>query len=131
MKTVLYDGECVFCNSSVAFIWKRDPGAIFTFAKIQSSKGQELLKARGVFESDLDTFYLLDGDHVFVKGDAAFRVGMLLEGWSFIAKLLNWMPSCIKNWQYDVIARNRSKFSPKKECSLPPIEIRPRFLDLD
>tara|TARA_B110000305_G_C19240469_1_gene539649 strand:- start:481 stop:876 length:396 start_codon:yes stop_codon:yes gene_type:complete len=131
MKTVLYDGECGFCNSSVTFIWKRDPNAIFTFATIQSCKGQKLLKARGVFNSDLDTFYLLDGDRVFVKGDAAFRVGMCLEGWSFIAKLLNWLPSCIKNGQYDIIARNRSRFSSKKKCLIPPIEIRDRFLDLD
>lgn len=129
MKLVLYDGDCGLCNRSVLFILKRDPKGIFSFASIQSDIGREHLKQHGIPEPKLDTFFLIDGNTLYERSEAAVRVGKQLKGWAWLATFVGWWPRDLRDWAYDRIAANRHRFGKKDACQLADPETRKRFLD--
>lgn len=127
--TILFDGECNFCDSSVQFIIKRDPKGLFHFASLQSDVGQELLKKYDV-SRDVDSMVLIEKDKVYYKSAAALRIARHLKGAWKLAYAAIIVPSPLRNTIYDFIARNRYKWFGKKEeaCMLPSPAIRQRFL---
>lgn len=129
MKVILYDGECGFCASSVRFVWKRDREGIFHFAPIQSERGAALLRDHGVPDPKLDTFYLLDGDRLDDRSEAALRVCRQLPRYRLLANLGLLVPRFLRDRVYDFIAKNRRRLSRHATCELPPPEVRNRFLD--
>ena len=44
----LFDGRCAFCERSVKFIARRDPGGYFRFGASQSPKAAGLLAEYGI-----------------------------------------------------------------------------------
>ncbi|WP_078547734.1 thiol-disulfide oxidoreductase DCC family protein [Litchfieldia alkalitelluris] len=129
MNVILFDGQCNFCNSSVQFVIKRDPKGYFSFASLQSSVGQELLKKHNI-DNQTDSMVFIQGEHAFIKSTAALKICGHLEGGWKIIQLLLVIPSFLRNPFYDFIAKNRYKwFGKKDQCMLPSAEIRNRFID--
>ncbi|MFD2443612.1 thiol-disulfide oxidoreductase DCC family protein [Bacillus sp. CGMCC 1.16607] len=128
-KIILFDGVCNFCDSSVQFIIKRDPRGNFKFASLQSETGQKLLKQVGL-KDEIDSFVLIDDDQYYLKSSAALKVSRNLNGaWSLFS-LLTVIPVPIRDYLYDILAKNRYKWFGKKDsCMLPSPEVRSRFLD--
>lgn len=129
MKVILYDGECGFCAASIRFVWKRDRAAQFHFASIQSEAGARILREHGVDHPKLDTFYFLDDDTLFERSGAALRACGHLPRYRFPARLGLLVPRPLRDWCYDLVARNRHRILRKDQCELPPPEVRARFLD--
>ncbi|USK64015.1 thiol-disulfide oxidoreductase DCC family protein [Peribacillus frigoritolerans] len=126
---ILFDGECNFCDSSVQFIIKRDPQGLFHYASLQSEAGQELLKKYDV-PADIDSMVLIEKDKAYYKSSAALRICRRLQGaWKLLYGFII-VPSFIRNFVYDFIAKNRYKWFGKKEesCMLPSPSVRKRFL---
>ena len=144
---VLYDGVCGFCNRSVQFIFRRDPGGIFRFAPLQSGLAARILARHNANPSDLDTMYVVLGyDEAFGKrreagnsresllsrSDAALFVLQQLGGiWRVIAWAMQLLPLSVRNWGYRTIASNRYRmFGRYDTCPLPDEATRARFLDI-
>ncbi|WP_407269109.1 thiol-disulfide oxidoreductase DCC family protein [Radiobacillus sp. PE A8.2] len=127
-RIILFDGECNFCDSSVQFIIKRDPKGYFKFASLQSDIGQQLLKEHKV-DADINSFVLVDDDSCYFRSSAALRVCRRLKApWKIFSTLII-VPRPIRDYFYNIIANNRYKWFGKKDsCTLPPPEIRKRFL---
>lgn len=127
-RVILFDGECNFCDHSVQFIIKRDPQAVFHFASLQSEAGQELLKGFDVPE-ELDSFVLVEGNRFYAKSSAALRVCKQLTGfWKLFYGLLI-VPRPLRDFVYNIVAKNRYKWFGKKDsCMLPSPDVRKRFL---
>ncbi|HZG73527.1 MAG TPA: thiol-disulfide oxidoreductase DCC family protein [Chondromyces sp.] len=125
---ILFDGECNFCDSSVQFIIKRDPEGIFHFASLQSETGQKLLEQYKV-PKDIDSMILIEEDKVYYKSTAALRICRRLQGaWKWLYALVL-IPRPVRDFVYEIVARNRMKWFGKKDsCMLPPPNIRKRFL---
>ncbi|REB07959.1 thiol-disulfide oxidoreductase DCC family protein [Sporosarcina sp. BI001-red] len=128
-RTVLFDGECNFCDASVQFIIKRDPYEYFQFASLQSETGQQLSKDFGVPEY-VDSLVLIEKGKAYTKSGAALRIAKKLDGLWHLTFLFIIVPSPIRNSVYDFFARNRYKWFGKKEeaCMLPTTSERKRFL---
>lgn len=127
-RIILFDGECHFCDQSVQFIIKRDPKGRFTFASLQSDIGKELLKKFHVPE-DMDSLVLIEENKCYVQSTAALRVYKNLKGAWKIAYVFLAVPKPIRDFFYDLIAKNRYRWFGKKEsCPLPSPEERKRFL---
>lgn len=125
---ILFDGECNFCDSSVQFIIKRDPAGYFNFTSLQSDVGQSLLMSSHV-PSNIDSMILIKDGHVFYKSSAALRICRHLAGAWKLMYVFIIVPAPVRNFVYDIIAKNRYRWFGKKEsCMLPPSEIRDRFL---
>jgi predicted DCC family thiol-disulfide oxidoreductase YuxK len=124
---VLYDGECGLCEFSVQFILKRDHKKYFLFAPLQSQLAKSILKKNQ--DPGADTVFLFENEKVFEKSQAALKIASKL---SFPWNLLNLakiIPKWIRDFFYDVIAKNRKKFFPATTCRIPKPGDRARFLN--
>jgi predicted DCC family thiol-disulfide oxidoreductase YuxK len=124
---LFFDGECNLCNSGVQFLIKRDKQQKFLFASLQSPAGQRALEN---IPGHPDSFIVYDNGRYYIKSDAGLRVFKLLGGtWSLLYSLMIF-PRFVRDWVYNIIARNRYKwFGKRNECMIPTPELRARFID--
>jgi predicted DCC family thiol-disulfide oxidoreductase YuxK len=133
---ILYDGVCGLCNRAVAFILPRDPKGLFHYAWLQSEFARALLLKAGRNPDILDTICVL-ADYksptrqVLTRGRAAlFILGCLETRWRFL-KILDFLPTCILDGVYSLIARNRYRLFGKSDtCLMPNVDYANRFIDL-
>ena len=128
-KIILFDGVCNLCNSSVNFIIKRDAKDHFKFGALQSEEGKELVEKYTIDTSQTDSIILIDNGKAFVKSSAALRIARYLSGgWPLLYAFII-LPTFLRNWVYDYIAKNRYKWYGKKEsCMIPTPELKEKFL---
>jgi predicted DCC family thiol-disulfide oxidoreductase YuxK len=133
---LLYDGICGLCNRFVQFILKRDRNDRFRFAALQSDFAIEILARHGVNAADLDTVYFVAGlgqpdESLLDRSDAAQAVLSELGGvWSIASGFLRFIPRPLRDWGYNVVARNRYQVFGKYDvCPLPDPKDRHKFLD--
>jgi predicted DCC family thiol-disulfide oxidoreductase YuxK len=127
-RIVLFDGECHFCDSSVQFIIKHDPRELFYFAPLKSEVGKELLVKYDV-SPEINSIVLIELEKAYVKSTAALRICRQLRGTWKCFYVFTLVPISVRDFAYDLIAKNRYKWFGKKEsCKLPPPNIRKRFL---
>ena len=126
---VVFDGVCNLCNRSVRFILRHEAEPQIQFAPLQSPAGARLLRQHDFSVDDLRTFVLVSGERAYVRSDAAIRIARHLKGgWKFLG-LLRIVPRPLRDWAYDVVARNRYRwFGRTDTCMVPTPELRSRFL---
>ena len=128
-KIILFDGVCNLCNSSVNFIIENDSKNVFKFTSLQSEKGEQLLKKYDLFNKDIDSVILIENEKAFVKSDAALKIARTLGGKYKMIYGLIILPAFIRNFFYDIIAKNRYKWFGKKDsCRIPTPELQSKFL---
>lgn len=124
---IFYDGDCGFCNSAVQFVLNRRKKEVY-FLKLQSDLASRIMKNYGVL-IEMNTMYFLHNGKLYLKSSAALRVNLLLR---FPFQVLFYVgiivPSFIRNWIYDQIAKRRHKIK-NGFCALPKPEERRLFLD--
>jgi len=127
---VLFDGVCNFCNDSVRFIIKRDRKDLYRFASLQSKLGQELTAERGIDTENVDSIILIQpGEAYYLKSDAALRIAKNLKGLYPALFIFFYLPRGLRDFFYDIIARNRYKWFGKKEaCPMPSAHEQAKFL---
>ncbi len=127
---ILFDGVCNFCNFWVNFIIDRDKDDIFKFAALQSEAGQKLLQEFKLNVSDFDTFVLIVNDKHFTKSTAALKISKNLRSVVKLLYPLIILPGPIRDFFYDLIAKNRYKFFGKRDiCRIPSENEKKKFLD--
>lgn len=125
---LLFDGYCNLCNSSVQWILKRDKKAIFRFASLQSETGVKLRQGHEI-PDETDSIVLIKDKKYYVKSTAILHVAKLLGGGWKMAYGFIWVPTFIRDFIYDIVARNRYKWFGKKDsCWLPTSELTNRFI---
>jgi predicted DCC family thiol-disulfide oxidoreductase YuxK len=127
---VLFDGVCKFCNSSVNFLIDHDCKGRLRFAALQSPTGQALLERFGLRKTRFDTLVLVEGKRCYLRSTAALRIATYLDGWWWLAAMGLFVPSFLRDYAYDIFARNRYRwFGTLDACRMPTPEMRQRFLD--
>ena len=126
---ILFDGVCNLCNGVVHFIIKRDAKSHFQFASLQSKSGQSRLPPTAPPPSG-DTLVLIEDEEVSLRSTAALKIAWRLRApWPLLSLFLL-VPSPLRDWLYDQVARNRYRWFGKREhCLVPTPELRDRFLD--
>jgi predicted DCC family thiol-disulfide oxidoreductase YuxK len=126
---ILFDGICNLCNSGVQFIIKRDLKCHFKFASLQSETGQMLLNKYGV-SNKIDSIIVIENEKVYIKSSAALHISRYLDGYWRYLTILKVLPPFIRDFLYDILAKNRYKWFGKKDnCMLPTLEMKKRFLE--
>jgi predicted DCC family thiol-disulfide oxidoreductase YuxK len=126
---ILFDGVCNFCNGAINFIIKQDKKRIFRFAALQSEIGQQLLKQHNLSPTELDSFVVIDQGKAYKKTTAALHLYPKFGGAWKLSKGLWIVPQFIRDFFYDIIAKNRYRWFGKKDaCMIPTPEIRSLFL---
>lgn len=127
---ILFDGVCNLCNSSVQFVLKHDKDKSFLFASLQSDAATKiLLQLNQKSFKNLENIVLIENEQVFIKSTAALKITKNLGGFIKLLYIFIIIPTPIRDFIYDIIAKNRYKwFGKKNKCTIPDKEITDRFL---
>lgn len=111
------------------FVINRDKKDLFRFAAFQSDQSKEILKKINFGASTSETFVLIVGDSYFTKSTAALMVCKELKSPIRFLFPLIFIPKFLRDFTYDLIAKNRYTIFGKKEtCSLPDEEDKIKFI---
>ena len=126
---ILFDGVCNFCNRTINIILKYDKHVYFQFAPSQSNAAMGIMQEFGLEENAIASVILIDQEKVYTKTDAVIQIAKHLSGWPKLFRLLKYIPKSIRDFGYDLIAKNRyALFGKKASCMIPDASIRHRFL---
>ncbi|MFT4612307.1 MAG: putative DCC family thiol-disulfide oxidoreductase YuxK [Glaciecola sp.] len=130
-QLILFDGVCNLCSSTIQYVIKHDKKNLFMFAPLESTIGQNIIKAYNIDTEKTDSILLYSNENgLSAKSTAAMRIA---KGLSFPRNLISIffiIPTFIRNWVYDYIAKNRYKWYGKKEaCMIPTPELKSKFLE--
>jgi predicted DCC family thiol-disulfide oxidoreductase YuxK len=129
MPIILFDGVCNFCNRTVNIILKYDQDAYFQFAPSQSNAGINMLQQYKLDQKASASVILIDNDKVYIKTDAVIQVATYLKGWPRLFMGLKYIPRPIRDFGYDLVAKNRyTLFGKRETCRIPDESTRHRFL---
>jgi len=126
---LLFDSDCILCNKSVRFILKHDKHKIFYFASLQSEFGQEFLTKNQFPSKIYSTVIYLKNDKIYTKSSAAIRAFSALNLFSKPLLILLLFPYPIRDFVYNLIAKNRKHFFKNQtSCLIPTEELKKRML---
>lgn len=129
-NVVLYDGVCRLCTGSVAFVLRHEENQALRFATLQSAAGMRLMQEFGIDPTQMKTFVVIADGRAYVRSDAAIRVAHFLRGAWKLLGVVRIVPRSIRDYAYDVVARNRYRwFGRHDACIVPTPELRRRFID--
>ena len=119
-QIVLFDGLCILCSNSVKFIIRHDPMAIFKFAPFQSKHGETICNKYNLSPGKPESIILIDKGQIFNKSTAALKIAKKLNGLWPVLYVFIIIPKPIRDFFYDLIARNRYRlFGNKDTCMIP------------
>ena len=125
---LLFDGVCNYCNRWVNFIIRHDPKKKFKFAALQSEAGKKLLKQYNISEKK-ESVILIYNDKVYMRSSAGLHALFHLGGIYSLAFAFIIFPEYVRDFYYDIIARNRYKWWGKSDsCMIPTQDTKERFL---
>jgi predicted DCC family thiol-disulfide oxidoreductase YuxK len=133
---LLFDGVCVFCNSTVQFLLRRDPNAVLRFVPLESPLGQQLLARFGALEGPegivLITEALTPAARLSRRTDAFLAALRLLpQPWRGVARAMRLVPRPLREFVYGLIARYRYRiFGRYATCPIPSPEQRARIVGI-
>ena len=130
-KIILFDGVCNLCNSAVQFVIQHDKIDTFRFVALQSDLGQQILKHIGINPLNIDSIILYEpGIAYYYKSQAALEIAKNLGGFFRYGTVFKIIPTGIRNYLYDYIAKHRYKWYGKKEsCMVPTAALKLKFLE--
>jgi predicted DCC family thiol-disulfide oxidoreductase YuxK len=130
-QLILFDGVCNLCNSSVLYVIKHDKKNKFVFAPLQSDIGKEIMDMFTIDSNKIDSILLFNPvkQSLKIKSSAALLVAKELSFPINLMYVFFVIPTFIRNWVYNYVAKNRYKWYGKKDaCMIPTPELRSKFI---
>lgn len=126
---LLFDGVCNYCNYWVNFAIKRDKKKILRFTPLQGETAKKILSQYSITVTDLSSVIVVENNKAYTQSSAAIRMFRHLGGgWKLFYGMIIF-PKFIRDFFYNIIARNRYKWYGKREtCMIPGPNISERFL---
>lgn len=138
MKTIideyilLYDGHCPTCNWAVNFIVSNETqNRSMKFASLQSEFAEFIMKSDSSLKN-IDSVILVGkkSGRIWIKSDAVLKVCSYLGGWYRVLSIFYIIPKFIRNFFYDMFAKNRYKFTGKYDvCMIPDKATKERTME--
>lgn len=130
-KIILFDGICNLCNYSVLKVIKYDKKDHFVFVALESKSGQDIINYLKIDVSKIDSIILYQPGVAYdIKSTAALKIMKDFGGFWILTQVFEILPTPIRDYFYDYIAKNRYKWFGKKEsCMIPTPELKAKFLN--
>jgi predicted DCC family thiol-disulfide oxidoreductase YuxK len=119
----------VLCSRSAQFVMRHDKRGIYRLLAAQTPLGSALYVHYGLDPRDYESMILIADGVPALKSEAIIRIARGLgTPWS-LAVVLRVLPRALRDWLYDVLARNRFRiFGRRDTCYLPDPRDADRFL---
>lgn len=126
---LLFDGYCNLCHSSVQFVIKHEKKQTIKFASLQSEIGKQLLSQYSINPNKIDSLVFIENGKCYIKSTAALKLSKYLKGIYSLGIVFIVIPTFIRNYIYDYVAKNRYKwFGKKNSCLILDKDLQQRFL---
>lgn len=126
---VVFDGDCGFCTRAVRFIARRDPSRRFRFLPALSDRGQRLLAEHGFPPGHPGSMVLIEPDgRCFTRSTASLRIARGLTWPARLWSAFIVVPRPIRDFFYNLAARNRHRWFAAPACETPDAVLRERML---
>ncbi len=87
------------------------------------------MREHGFNPEDTKSFILIADGKVYARSDAAIRIARYFRGAWRLLGAVKIIPRPVRDWAYDIVARNRYRwFGRQESCMVPTPELRARFL---
>lgn len=124
---VFFDGVCHLCNGFVDALITRDRQRKLRFAPLQGDTATLILSSEDRLKLD-SVVYFTQGQ-VFYRSTAVLKILSELGGLYRLSAVAFVIPSFLRDWAYNVIAKNRySWFGERDFCRLPQADERDYLL---
>lgn len=129
---ILYDGECGFCDQTIQIILQLDKKNNFVFTGLKGKTGDRILKNLPADLKNIDSIFLIENFEeqnrkIYIRSKAVFRIFWLLGGYWALLGSLCFLPACLFDWIYRVVACIRTRILPRR-CFIPLENQKERFL---
>lgn len=127
---LFFDGDCGFCSKSVRRVYQLDSRGAIEFAPLQGVLAGKLGLRKYAEKGGGSMVILRENDGImFTKGDAWIILGKALGGiWGALAFAFSFFPKNVRDWIYDIVARNRYLLAGKgNQCAMPEEGLRKRM----
>ena len=127
---LFFDGDCGFCNKSVRRVYQIDQQGTIEFAPLQGLLAGKLGLGKYADKDGGSMVILRESDgEMFTKGDAWIALGGALGGiWAALASAFSLFPKHVRDWAYDLVAKNRYLLAGKgNACAMPEEGLRKRM----
>jgi predicted DCC family thiol-disulfide oxidoreductase YuxK len=126
---IFFDGHCHLCCNAVQFILHRDKNGYFSYAPNEGKTATSLFQKQ-IGDSSPDSIVLFEHDKFYFRSTAALRIARKLSGAWPILYIFMLIPSPVRDWVYNIIAKNRYRWFGRMEtCWMPKPEWKEKFLD--
>ena len=123
----IFDGVCVLCSGGAAWLMRHDHQRVFQMTTAQSPLGAALYAHYGIDWND--TYLMVSGGLPYTKSDGYLQMCRIVGSWWRVFLVLRLVPRPLRDWGYDLIARNRYRWFGRVEyCQLIPEDMRVTLL---
>lgn len=129
MNSILfYDGDCGFCQKSIQFVLKYERKPTFKFASLQGDLAAKLLPIN--LTQNLDSVVVYHDGEFLTESSAVLFIAKNLKIPFLFLFVFKVIPVPIRDYFYQIVARNRYKFTESGNvCKKPEENDRKLFLD--
>ncbi len=127
----VFDGHCVLCSQWAQIMLRHDTDRKFRLLTAQSPLGRALFEHYGLMSEtgDYSTNLLIQNGKARLKSDGTLSLMSQLGFPLSLMGIFKIVPPPLRDWAYNIIARNRIKWFGRRElCYVPRPEDKDRFL---
>lgn len=116
----LFDNACVLCSRAVRYVLKHERKPDIRFVAIKSGEGREIAARHGIDPENPATFLFIENEVTLEKSNGVLALLKHVGGPARILSLARVLPRPIRDFAYDLIARNRYRlFGTTNFCRAP------------
>ncbi len=123
------DADCAICSWGARMIHRLDRPGRVRICPMQSPLGAALLRHYGFQPDNPASWLFLDRGIAHIDFDAVVHAGVQFGGWGYVTAGLRIFPKPLRDWLYQLLARNRYALFGKGDiCALPDPAFQRRLL---
>jgi len=130
---VFFDGYCILCNKFIDLSLKIDRRKKLYYSMLDSKYAEKLFNEINTHKSEIiniDSVIYFKDKKIYSKSNAVIEIIRDLGGIYKTGILLYVVPQKIRDWCYDLVAKNRySLFGKMDHCRTISLEERGRILE--
>lgn len=124
---IVYDGDCVFCSRSMAWIVKHDVHRRIALTPCTSETGARTMREHGIDPQDPSTFLVVIDGKAYMQTAAMLALVPLLDQEAQPLRAMAMIPEPLRDIVYDWTARNRRRLI-RGACPVPSAAMRERMV---